>query len=99
VQRYFRPIENAQQFGFVSVKAFQQTVERSEAGSSFEKAIEAGLQGRLAVRLRVGAVGLEIGVKPPDQGANLFLGGAGRVGEGVELVDQPLGMNLIQSSG
>jgi hypothetical protein len=39
------------------------------------------------------AVGLEIGVEPPDQRAHALLSGVLLVGEGVELVDQALGMD------
>jgi hypothetical protein len=42
------------------------------------------------------AVGFEIGVEPPDQGAQALLSGVPLVGEGVELVDQALGMDPAQ---
>jgi hypothetical protein len=41
----------------------------------------------------------QITVELPDQVADGGLGGAALVREGVELVNQALGMNLIQSSG
>ena len=53
---------------------------------------------RAALRRLVGApaIGLEIAVEPPDQRADAALGGALLVGEGVELVDQALGMDPAQ---
>jgi hypothetical protein len=41
----------------------------------------------------------QITVELPDQVADGGLGGAALVREGVEFVNQALGMNLIQSSG
>jgi hypothetical protein len=43
-----------------------------------------------------GAIGLQVGVEPPDQRAHAPLGGAVGRGEGLELVDQPLGMHPAQ---
>ena len=64
---------------------------------SFEDAIEAGPQLGFAPGAWLGAIGLEVGVQPPDQAADLFLGGTGRGGEGLDLVDQPLGVDPTQS--
>ena len=86
VQRDFRPVENAQPLGLVGMEPFKQAVERGEAGFSLEDAVVAGFEGGPAARIRHGAIGFEIGVEPPDQRANLFLGGPCRFGEGVELM-------------
>src|SRR5690349_1412550 len=45
-----------------------------------------------SLRGRCGPVGLEVGVEPPDQATHL-LGGALLVGEGLQLMHQPLGMD------
>jgi hypothetical protein len=44
-------------------------------------------------------IGFKIAVELPDCGANGGLGGTVLVREGVELVDEAFGVNLIQSSG
>ena len=43
-----------------------------------------------------GAIGLEVGIKPPDQRAYALLCVAVQIGEGVELVHQPLCMDPTQ---
>ena len=56
-------------------------------------------RARISLRRRavgVSAVGLEVGVEPPDQAANELLGGALLVGERLQLVHQPLRMDPAQ---
>ena len=79
------------------MQAREQPVEGGEAGPSFEDPVEAGAQGGLARRRRIAAIGLEIAIEPPDQAAHALLGGTVPVGEGVELMDQPFGMNPAQA--
>jgi hypothetical protein len=45
------------------------------------------------------AIGFKIAIEPPDQSADMVLGDALLIREGIELVDKTLGMRLIQSSG
>jgi hypothetical protein len=42
------------------------------------------------------AIGLEVGIKPPDRRAYALLRVAVQIGEGVELVHQPLCMDPTQ---
>ena len=51
---------------------------------------------RSSLSVRRAPVGLQVGVEPPDQGAHELLGGVLPVGEGVELVHEPLGMDPAQ---
>ena len=64
---------------------------------ALEDAVEPRAQCGLALLVRVAAIGLEVAVEPPDQLAHGGLGGAVLVGEGVELVDQALGMDPTQA--
>lgn len=96
VKRDIGLVEDHQQFRLVGVEAGEQPVEGGEAGLAFEDAVEAGTQGGLSRRRRIVAIGLEVGVEPPDQAADALLGGAMMIGEGVELVDQALGMDPAQ---
>ena len=90
------PIEHHQQLGLVGVQPREQAIERDEAGAAAEDAVEAGTQFAAASRGRVGAIRLEISVEPPDQRAHALLRGAVQIGEGVELVHQPLRMHPAQ---
>src|SRR5260370_41472438 len=74
----------------------EQPIERGEAGPSFEDPVEAAAQGSFPLERRIPLVGLEIAVEPPDQASQALLRRAVPVGEGVELVDQPLGVNPAQ---
>src|SRR2546427_6370131 len=75
----------------------EQAVERGEAGLAGEDAVEPCPQGSLAVFGGGAAIGLEITIELPDQLADAALGSAVLVGEGVELVNQALGMNPAQA--
>src|SRR5215471_13083872 len=55
------------------------------------------LQLGLALRSGSATIGLQIGVELPDQRADRGLSGAVLVGEGVEFVNQPFGMNPAQA--
>src|SRR5512146_1207288 len=74
----------------------QQAVERYEAGASVEDTVEAGTQFATASRSGSGAIRLEIIVEAPDQRAHALLRGAMQIGEGVQLVHQPLRMHPAQ---
>ena len=93
VQRQLRTVQHPQQLVLVGMQPFQQAVERGEPGAPPEDPVETGAQRRPPTGVRIAAVGLEIGVEPPDQGAQALLSGVLLVGEGVELVDQALGMD------
>ena len=97
VERDFWPVEHHQQLGLVGMKTSEQPIEGGKAGLSLEDAVKSGAQGGPSCRRRIAAVGLQIGVEPPDQAAHPLLGSAMVVGEGIELVDQPLGMDPAQS--
>lgn len=97
VQRDFRAIEHDQQFGLVCVLSGQQPVEAGKAGAAFEDAVEAGPQGGSALRTGIVAIGLEVIVEVPDQPADVLLDGAGLLGEGRELVHEPLRMHPAQA--
>ena len=91
------PLQHPQQLGLVGVQPLR------AAGRAWRSRCGAGRCGRSAPAARPSAtpaglapVGLQVGVEPPDQGAHALLGGVLPVGEGVELVDQPLGMHPAQ---
>jgi len=98
VERDFGTVEHHQQLGLVFVQPFKQTVERDEAGLKRKDALEPRLQDRLASLGRSPPVGLQSAVVLPDQVTDVALGRAVLVGEGVELVNEPLGVHLIWSS-
>jgi hypothetical protein len=62
----FGPIEHHQQFALVGMEPCEETVEGDEAGVAREDAIEACLQGCLALRGRMLAIGFESAIEPPD---------------------------------
>src|SRR3954470_1431949 len=96
VQRDLWMVEHHQQLGLVGVQPLQQAVERDEAGAALEDAVEAGAQLAAPAWCRRRPVGLEVGVEPPDQAAHVLLGGPLRVAEGLQLVDQALGVDPAQ---
>lgn len=97
MQRDLRMIEDEEQFGLVRVEAGEQAVERGKAGAPPEDAVEAGAQFGPAPRRRIGLIGLEITVEPPDEGADALLRRALPLGESLELVDEALGMHPAQA--
>src|SRR5216684_3513591 len=96
MERDLWPIENHQQFGLVGVQPGEQAVERGEAGSALEDAVEPCPHLGLAAAGRLALVGEEVAVEPPDQGAQRLLGDAAVHCEGIELVNETLGMDPAQ---
>jgi len=86
-------IQHAQEFSLVGVQPGKQAIKGGKTGLSFENAVEAGFECCFAPEIGSKAICLEIGVKPPDQGADPFLGPPRRIGKGVELMNEPFGMN------
>jgi hypothetical protein len=97
VQRHLWPVQNQQQLLLVRVQPGQQPIEGGKAGAAAEDAVEPRPQLAPAPLVRRAAVGLQVGVEPPDQGAQELLRSVLPVGEGIELMDQPLGMDPAQS--
>src|SRR6516225_1786868 len=97
VQRNLGPIENHQQFALVGAEPSEQPVEDDEPGLAREDAVEACPQGSPALSARILLVGFEIAIERPDQSTNPGLGLALIIGEGVELMNEPLGMNPAQA--
>jgi len=89
-------VEHDQQFVLVGVQPREQAIERDESGVAAEDTIEAGAQLAAAAWCRVGAVGVQRGVERPDERADLLLCGTLGLGEAVELVQQPLGVDPAQ---
>src|SRR5262245_26151800 len=87
------PIQDHKQFLLLGMEALEEAVQGDKAGASAEQIVEASAQLRLALWHRLAAVALEIGVEPPDALLDAVDGLALLVGEGVELVHQPLGMD------
>src|SRR6202795_5375890 len=75
----------------------KQTVEGDESGLAREDAVEARPQGSLALPARILAIGFKVAIERPDQSTNAGLGLALLIGEGVELVNETLGMNPEQA--
>ncbi len=97
MQRDLRVVENQEQLGLFGVQAREQPIESGKPGTPLENTLEAGAQLRPTPRRGVGFVVFEIAVKPPDEGADTLLGGALPLGEGVELMDEALGMHPAQA--
>src|SRR5208337_1049864 len=97
VQRDLRVVEHHQELGLVGVQPLEQAVEGGKAGGAQEDAVEARPHFAAAARRRCQAIGLEVGVVPPDQPADMLLGGALLVGERLQLVHQALGMDPAQA--
>src|SRR5215831_10397242 len=97
VQGDFGSIEHHQQFGLVGVEPREQAVESDETGLACEDVVEPRPQHSLALFGRGATIGLEISVELPDQLADGGLSGAVVAGEGVEFVNQSLGMNPAQA--
>src|SRR5271166_5783936 len=97
VQRDLRVVEHHQELGLVGVQPLEQPIEGGKAGGAQEDAVEARPHFAAAARRRCQAIGLEVGVVPPDQPADMLLGGALLVGERLQLVHQALGMDPAQA--
>src|SRR5712691_8007675 len=74
----------------------EQSIEGGKVGAPLEDTVEADAQLCPPPRRGIGFVGLEVAVKPPDERAQALLRRALKVGEGVELVDEALGMHPAQ---
>ena len=96
VQRYLWPVEHGEQLGLVGMQSLQKAIERDEAGAAAEDAIEACAHLAAPPRGWRRTIRFEIGVELPDQRADTLLRSAVQIGEGVELMDQPLGMDPAQ---
>jgi hypothetical protein len=83
-------VEHLEQSRLVGMKSCEQAVEGDEVGFAGEDAIEFGFQMGLVLRR---TVGLEIAVELPPMRRAGGLGSAVLIREGVELVNQALGMN------
>ena len=97
VQRNLGPIEHHQQFALVGAEPSEQPVENDEPGLACEDAIEARPQRSPALSVRILSIGFEIAIERPDQSTNPGLDLALIIGEGIELVNEPLGMNPAQT--
>ena len=96
VQRDLRVIEHHQQLGLVGVQPLKQTVEGGEARVPLEDTIEARTQFTASAWRRIEPVGLQIGIEPPDQSANMLLRTTLLVGKRLQLVNQALGVDPAQ---
>src|SRR6202021_3000086 len=92
----FGTIEDDEQFSLVGEQALEEFVELGEAGALLEYGVEAGFQFGLGAARRGVLVGDEVAVEVPDLAAHRLLSGAIGFVEGVELVNQPLGVNPAQ---
>src|SRR5215469_6720145 len=90
-------LKHLQQLGFVGVQSLEQPVERDETGLPREDAIEPRHQGSLAPGRWSEPIGLEVPIEPPNQSADVTLGFAVLIGEGIKLVNKPLRMHPAKS--
>lgn len=67
MQRDFRPLEDGEQFGLIGVQPQQQAIECGKTSAATEDAIEAGAHLGAASDCRRRAIGLQIGIEPPDE--------------------------------
>src|SRR5215212_6650829 len=93
VQRDLRPLQHPQQLGLVGVQPREQPVQDNEAGPPPKQAIKPRPQFGSAAPGWLSPVGFEVTVKPPDQRSLVLLRPALTIGEGVELVDEALGVH------
>ena len=96
VERDLRPVQHHQQLGLVGMQPRQQAVQRDEAGATAEDTVEPGTQSDRPALAGFDPVRLETGVEVPDQAAQLRLGGAMHVGEGIQLVHQAFRVHPAQ---
>jgi len=97
VQRNFRVIEHHQQFVFVGVQPLKQAVKGDEACAPLKDAIEARSHFTASTPRRREPVGLQVGVEPPDQPADILLGDTLLVSERLQFVHQALGVDPTES--
>jgi hypothetical protein len=77
----------------VGMKPCEQTIEGDESGLAREDAVEACPQGSSALPARILSIGFEVAIERPDQFTNAGLRFALLIGEGIECVNETLGMN------
>ena len=82
--------QDGEQFGLIGVQPQQQAIECGKTSAATEDAIEAGAHLGAASDCRRRAIGLQIGIEPPDEPADALLCVAVQLGEGVELMHQSL---------
>lgn len=97
VERDFWTIEHHQQFSLVRVQPGQQPVQSHKAGSAPEYPVEASQQSGSACRAGIALVDLERFIVAPDQATHALLHGVAVLGEGVQLVYQPLRVDPAQA--
>jgi hypothetical protein len=90
-------VEHGQQLGLVGVQPLQQAIQTDEASTKAKYVVEPSTELIAPAWCRGNAVVFQIGIELPDQRADTVLGGALVVGERVELVHQPFGMDPTQS--
>jgi hypothetical protein len=81
----------------VRVRGLAATIEGDESGLAREDAVEACPQGSSALPARILAIGFEVAIERPDQFTNAGLRFALLIGEGIECVNETLGMNPAQA--
>jgi hypothetical protein len=99
LQRHLGPLRDQQQLLLVGVPPREPPVEGHEPGATAEDAVEAGAELAFPSPARIALGGLEVGVEPPEQGAEELLGRVLPLGGGVELVHEPLGMHPSSAGG
>src|SRR3954462_13855934 len=96
VQRDLGALQHPQQLRLVGMQAPEQATEDGKAGSPREDPIKARPQLRSAAAGWCLTIDLQIPVEPPHQPPHPLLGRTLMIREGVELMDQPLGMPPAQ---
>src|SRR5215210_1663983 len=89
-------LQHPQQLRLVRPQPSQQPIEGGKAGSPREDPVKARSQLHSSAAGWCLAIELQIAVEPPHQHPHAFLGGALMIREGVELMDQTLGMHPAQ---
>src|SRR3954454_7161957 len=93
VQRGLGTVQHHQQLIFVGMQPYQQAVQGDEARAAEKDAVEPGAQGDRAALAWFALISLQAGIERPDQAADPRLRGPVLVGERVQLVHQPFGMD------
>ena len=89
----FGPLERAQEFVLVGVRALEEFVEGCVAGPAFEDAVEARSQFDSALWAGGELERLELSIEPPDHPPRDLDGAALPLVGGIKLVDEALGVN------
>jgi len=96
VQGNVGSLEHCQELTLLRLEPAQELVERCIARARREDFLKALGELSLVLGCRLCAIGLEIGVERPDTALDTFLGLAVFVCEGVEFVNEALGMDPAQ---